>query len=89
MTLLPRLALALALAPAPAPTLALPLTREGYFYLFYSGNAYYDDTYALGVARSKTLRGKYDKAPRPILKTSSDLANPFVGPGHNSVIEGI
>jgi len=63
------------------------LHREGYFYLFYSGNAYYDETYALGVARSKTLRGKYEKAPHPILKTSSDLRNPFVGPGHNSVIE--
>ena len=39
------------------------------------------------MARSKTLRGKYEKAPHPILKTSSDLRNPFVGPGHNSVIE--
>jgi len=60
---------------------------EGYFFLFYSGNAYYDESYSLGVARSKTLHGEYVKAPQPILRTSSDPANPFVGPGHNSVIE--
>ena len=51
------------------------------------GNQYYDETYALGVARSRTLRGQYEKAPAPILKTSANSSNPFAGPGHNSVIE--
>ena len=78
----PNETLTLTLTPTPTVTLTLTLTLT-----LPLGNAYYDESYSLGVARSKTLRGEYVKAAQPILRTSSRRANPFVGPGHNSIIE--
>ncbi|RYE75396.1 MAG: glycosyl hydrolase, partial [Myxococcales bacterium] len=61
------------------------VTRHGgKYFLFYSGNAYYNDKYAVGVARSDSPLGPYAKKGAPIL--TSD--NSWVGPGHNSVVVG-
>ena len=61
--------------------------RSPYYYLFYSGNSYHDDRYAVGVARSQTLDGPWEKHGAPILATSTDYhASPWAGPGHCSVI---
>ena len=57
--------------------------RGGKYWLFYSGNAYYDGRYAVGVARADSLLGPYTKAPGPIVV--SDAA--WVGPGHCSVVD--
>lgn len=56
----------------------------GMYYLFYSGNAYYDSRYAIGVARAASLLGPYTKAPAPIVITGAT----WIGPGHNSVVPG-
>jgi GH43 family beta-xylosidase len=60
------------------------VARDGMFYLFYSGNAYYDGRYAVGVARASQPLGPYEKRPDPILVTGG----PWVGPGHCSVVGG-
>ncbi|RKH10477.1 glycosyl hydrolase [Corallococcus sp. CA053C] len=60
------------------------VARGGYYYLFYSGNAYYNSTYAVGVARATSPLGPYTKLGAPILKTGGG----WVGPGHNSVVTG-
>ena len=52
--------------------------RDGYYYLFYSGNMYNTSKYAVGVARSTSPMGPYEKAPAPILESSEH----WVGPGH-------
>ena len=65
---------------------AYVLRRDGYFYLFYSGNACCGRScdYALGVARSKTLLGKWEKNPaNPILAANET----WQCPGHGSVVE--
>jgi arabinan endo-1,5-alpha-L-arabinosidase len=53
------------------------------YFLFYSGNAYYNGTYAVGVASSSSPLGPFTKANGPILVT--DAA--WVGPGHCSVVD--
>lgn len=58
--------------------------HDGSYYLFYSGNAYYDGRYAVGVARATSPLGPYTKAAAPIVVTRGD----WVGPGHNSVVTG-
>lgn len=69
------------------------VARDGFYYLFYSANAYYDHRYATGVARTQT-RGKslaeqlgapLEKHGAPIL--SSTTEDCFQGPGHGSVVE--
>jgi arabinan endo-1,5-alpha-L-arabinosidase len=72
--------------------------RGGYYYLFYSGSAYYDHRYATGVARSKQANvplatqlatfapPRLDKRGLPIL--SSTAADCWQGPGHGSIIKG-
>ena len=52
--------------------------HEGYYYMFYSGNMYNTPNYAVGVARSKSPMGPFEKAPAPILQSSEH----WVGPGH-------
>jgi GH43 family beta-xylosidase len=59
------------------------VAKNGYFYLFYSGNAYYNGTYAVGVARATAPLGPYQKAGAPILTTNAT----WVGPGHCSVLD--
>ncbi|WNG15927.1 glycoside hydrolase family 43 protein [Cystobacter fuscus] len=58
------------------------VARDGYYYLFYSGNAYYNGTYAIGVARATSPLGPYTKFGAPILKTVPG----WEGPGHGSVV---
>jgi len=53
-----------------------------YYYLFYSANAYYNASYAVGVARAPSLLGPYEKSLEPIVH-SNDY---WVGPGHCSVV---
>ncbi len=60
------------------------IERAGTYYLFYSGNAYYDGRYAVGVARASSPLGPYTKLGDPIVVTGG----PWVGPGHCSVVDG-
>jgi len=58
--------------------------RDGEHYLFYSANAFYDATYAVGYATCEGPLGPCEKAPEnPILETGRGAA----GPGHNSIVE--
>ncbi len=56
--------------------------RDGWFYLFYSGNGYASANYAAGVARSRDVLGPYEKASAPILVSNGA----FGGPGHGSIV---
>lgn len=58
--------------------------HDGSYYLFYSANAFYDDRYAVGVARSSSPLGPFEKKGAPILASDGD----FTGPGHGSVVQG-
>jgi xylan 1,4-beta-xylosidase len=61
------------------------MRRGGYFYMFYSGNACCDRrcNYAMGVARSRSLLGPWEKNPaNPILKGNEH----WKCPGHGSVV---
>ncbi|KAI1283757.1 Xylan 1,3-beta-xylosidase [Halotydeus destructor] len=53
-----------------------------YYYLFYSANAWCEESYAVGVARSKAPLGPYVKKGDPILVSDSN----FKSPGHCSVV---
>ena len=72
-----------------APTLWL---HEGTYYLFFSANAYYADTYAVGYATATSVLGPYsDAAENPILHADiSDLSDDptlqAAGPGHQSIV---
>ncbi len=58
--------------------------RDGEYYLFYSANAYYNKSYAVGYATCEGPLGPCQKAPEnPILQTGDGA----VGPGHVAVIE--
>jgi len=62
------------------------LRRNGWFYLFYSGNGCCGTGchYALGVARSRSLFGPWEKNPlNPILAANEA----WKCPGHGSVVE--
>jgi len=64
---------------------AFVLQRGGWFYLFYSGNACCGRkcNYALGVARSRNLLGRYEKyAANPILAENQM----WQCPGHGSIV---
>ena len=61
------------------------LRRGGWFYHFYSGNACCGRgcAYALGVARSRTLLGPWEKSSRnPIIGANDD----WQCPGHGSIV---
>jgi beta-xylosidase len=55
---------------------------DGFYYLFYSGNNYGTDKYAVGVARSATIGGTYIKKIAPVLISDSR----FDGPGGQSIV---
>jgi beta-xylosidase len=55
--------------------------RNGWYYLFYSGNVY-DWRYRTGVARAASVLGPYEKRGEPILANNER----WVGPGHGSVV---
>ncbi|WP_434389021.1 family 43 glycosylhydrolase [Melittangium boletus] len=59
--------------------------RNGWFYLFYAGSGCcgVNCNYGAGVARSRTLRGDWEKNPlNPIVKSNAD----FRCPGHGSIV---
>ena len=60
--------------------------RDGWFYLFYSGNACCGRScnYALGVARSKTLLGKWEKNPANPILAANDV---WQCPGHGTIVK--
>lgn len=57
--------------------------EAGTFWLFYSGNAYDSDAYAVGAARAGSPTGPFTKLPDPVL-VSNDVA---AGPGHCAIVE--
>ena len=64
---------------------AYVLRRDGWFYFFYSGNACCGRScnYAVGVARSKTILGDWEKNPgNPILAANSA----WQCPGHGDIV---
>jgi beta-xylosidase len=61
------------------------MRRNGWFYMFYAGNACCtrECNYAMGVARSKTLLGKWEKDPaNPIMKGNEN----WKCPGHGTIV---
>lgn len=58
------------------------IKRADTYYFVYSGNTFNSERYAVGVARSESPLGPFEKLPRPILVSDGD----FVGPGHGSVV---
>lgn len=58
--------------------------HDDMYYMFYSGNAYWNDQYATGVARSHSPLGPFEKKGDPILRSGEH----FEGPGHGTVAEG-
>jgi beta-xylosidase len=57
--------------------------RNGdWYYLFYSGARYCESDYAIGVARSKSPRGPFEKQRRPLVERDAD----WLGPGHPTVV---
>ena len=65
-------------------------SQPGWLYLFYSGSNTFGSSYAVGVARSRTVHGPWEKAGAPLLHTRATFARgantSFVSPGHNSVV---
>lgn len=59
--------------------------RNGWFYLFYSGNfcCARECDYKVGVARSRKLLGPWEKHPKPLMETNAD----WRCPGHGTVVE--
>lgn len=56
--------------------------RGRYYYLFYSGNAFWNESYAAGVARSTSPFGPFVKQPETVLRRDED----WMGPGHGCVV---
>jgi beta-xylosidase len=56
---------------------------NGKFHLFYSGNDYGSDSYAVGQATAADPLGPFTKNPEPVL-ASNDVA---AGPGHCALVE--
>ncbi|MHB2017296.1 MAG: glycoside hydrolase family 43 protein [Candidatus Xenobia bacterium] len=54
-----------------------------WYYLFYSGNGYSGSRYAVGVARSRSPLGPFEKQGAPILHSSPE----WQGPGHISLVQ--
>jgi hypothetical protein len=61
------------------------LKRRGRYYQMYSGGAFADATYAIGLAEAAAVRGPWEKDPsNPIVHGSGRIA----GPGHHSFVFG-
>lgn len=56
--------------------------RGRYYYLFYSGNAFYNESYAVGVARATSPLGPFVKQRETVLRRDEH----WMGPGHGSVV---
>jgi beta-xylosidase len=57
--------------------------HEGRFHLFYSGNGYWSEEYAVGHAVGDSPTGPFIKDPEPVVVANEVAA----GPGHNSLIQ--
>jgi beta-xylosidase len=63
---------------------AFMLERNGWYYMMYTGCAFWDPRYATGFAWSRSPLGPFEKYPdNPILKQTPEVP----APGHNCVIE--
>ncbi|MBA2619669.1 MAG: family 43 glycosylhydrolase [Acidobacteria bacterium] len=62
------------------------IRKDGWFYMFYSGNACCGRAcnYALGVARSKTLLGKWEKNPANPILAGNEV---WQCPGHGTIVK--
>lgn len=59
------------------------LVRRGtFYYLFYSGNNFWEPDYAVGVARARSVHGPYVKMPETLLRRDEH----WLGPGHGCVV---
>ncbi len=56
---------------------------DGVFHMFYSGNGYWTDRYAVGHATADSPTGPFTKSGDPLLVTNEVAA----GPGHNQLLE--
>jgi beta-xylosidase len=53
-----------------------------FYYLLYSGNAFWTEHYAVGVARSRSPLGPFTKMDQTLLRRDEN----WLGPGHGSVV---
>ncbi len=61
--------------------------REDAYYLFYSGNGYWGEAYAVGYAICETPLGPCEDAEEnPILSSDMETTPLVVGPGHQTII---
>lgn len=59
------------------------VVRRGRFYfLFYSGNAFWTEHYAVGVARARSPLGPFVKQEQTVLRRDEN----WLGPGHGSIV---
>jgi GH43 family beta-xylosidase len=72
--------------PWEGPNVEAPsvVYRNGFYYLFYSGNVYTSESYGVGVARSGSVTGPYQKSSANPIMASNDH---FGGPGHQFLFE--
>jgi arabinan endo-1,5-alpha-L-arabinosidase len=56
--------------------------RGRYYYMFYSGNAFFNEHYAVGVARSLSPLGPFLKQEDTVLRRDEN----WMGPGHGCVV---
>jgi arabinan endo-1,5-alpha-L-arabinosidase len=56
--------------------------RGRYYYLFYSGNNFWQENYAVGVARATSPVGPFVKREQTLLRRDEN----WMGPGHGSVV---
>ncbi|HEU4753251.1 MAG TPA: glycoside hydrolase family 43 protein, partial [Armatimonadota bacterium] len=58
--------------------------RGRYYYLFYSGNNFWEADYAVGVARATSPLGPFFKSEETLLRRDEN----WLGPGHGRVVRG-
>lgn len=69
-----------------------PFYKNGWYYLLYSGARTQDGSYAIGVARSRSPMGPFDKHGAPVLSGDGKFdgtghdSRPFVGPDGRTYI---
>ncbi|KAH3765159.1 family 43 glycosylhydrolase [Pelomyxa schiedti] len=63
--------------------------RNNTYYMFYSSGYYNQPTYNIGVARSSSPLGPFEKACAPLMSQYADgsPSNAFSAPGHTSVLD--
>lgn len=59
--------------------------KESYYTMVYSGNDFSNDSYGMGVARSRSPFGPFEKMPEKFLSSTRS----WKGPGHPSIVKGL